>query len=168
MMIKLSGREINDYGDAIFNEDGIIDMLLSKNSTPIYSNVKNENLIPQIQFLKYSEHDETSTEYHHRLSQCVDIPDYYKTLDIRNHVLSMCSTDIEFDRVNIECDIIDKRNMNNFFRCMVYLVDIMREKNIVWGVGRGSSVSSYVLYKIGIHKIDSLFYDLDYNEFFKE
>jgi DNA polymerase-3 subunit alpha len=48
-----------------------------------------------------------------------------------------------------------------------YLVDTLRLNNIVWGVGRGSSVSSYVLYKIGVHKIDSLYYGLDYKEFLK-
>jgi DNA polymerase III alpha subunit len=43
----------------------------------------------------------------------------------------------------------------------------MHEHNLIWGVGRGSSVASYVLYKIGIHKIDSLFYDLDVGEFLR-
>jgi DNA polymerase III alpha subunit len=43
----------------------------------------------------------------------------------------------------------------------------MREKDIVWGVGRGSSVASYVLYLIGVHKIDSLFFDLDIEDFLR-
>ena len=42
----------------------------------------------------------------------------------------------------------------------------MREKNIIWGVGRGSSVSSYILYLIGVHRINSIKYELDYKEFF--
>jgi DNA polymerase III alpha subunit len=50
---------------------------------------------------------------------------------------------------------------------MKYVVDTLRANNIVWGVGRGSSVSSYVLYLIGIHKIDSVKYDLPIDEFFK-
>jgi DNA polymerase III alpha subunit len=43
----------------------------------------------------------------------------------------------------------------------------MRKENIVWGVGRGSSVASYVLYLIGVHKIDSLYYNLDVEEFLR-
>jgi DNA polymerase III alpha subunit len=43
----------------------------------------------------------------------------------------------------------------------------MRSSNIVWGVGRGSSVASYALYLIGIHKIDPIKYNLSINEFFK-
>jgi len=48
-----------------------------------------------------------------------------------------------------------------------YLVDIMRKQNIVWGVGRGSSVASFVLFLIGVHKINSLYYDLNIDEFLK-
>ena len=32
----------------------------------------------------------------------------------------------------------------------------MRENNIVWGVGRGSPVASYVLFLIGVHRINSI------------
>ena len=61
----------------------------------------------------------------------------------------------------------DRRNMFDLLKYMVYLVDFMREHNIVWGVGRGSSVSSYVLYLIGVHKVDSCQFDLDYHEFMR-
>ena len=47
------------------------------------------------------------------------------------------------------------------------MVQVMRDNNIVWGVGRGSSVASYVLYLIGVHKIDSLYYDLDVTDFLR-
>jgi DNA polymerase III alpha subunit len=43
----------------------------------------------------------------------------------------------------------------------------MRDNNIVWGVGRGSSVSSYVLYLLGVHRVNSLYYDLDIHEFLR-
>jgi len=38
---------------------------------------------------------------------------------------------------------------------------------VIWGVGRGSSVASYVLYLLGVHRIDSMFYDLDVAEFLR-
>ena len=59
------------------------------------------------------------------------------------------------------------RDMTDLLRYMVYLVDFMRENNIVWGVGRGSSVASYVLYLIGVHKINSIRYNLDWREFLR-
>jgi DNA polymerase III alpha subunit len=50
---------------------------------------------------------------------------------------------------------------------MKYIVDTLRANNIVWGVGRGSSVASYVLHLIGVHKIDSIKYSIPIEEFFK-
>ena len=57
--------------------------------------------------------------------------------------------------------------MFDLLRYLKYFVDTMRENNVVWGLGRGSSVASYVLYLIGVHKIDSMYYDLDVGEFLR-
>ena len=43
----------------------------------------------------------------------------------------------------------------------------MRENQLIWGVGRGSSTASYVLYLLGVHRIDSMYYDLDPEEFLR-
>jgi len=59
------------------------------------------------------------------------------------------------------------RGMMPLLNFLLYMVDTMRENNIVWGVGRGSSVASYVLYLIGVHRINSMKYNLDYKEFFR-
>ena len=59
------------------------------------------------------------------------------------------------------------RDLFPMLNFMKYFVDTMRKKNVVWGVGRGSSVASYVLFLIGVHIIDSIYYDLDINEFLK-
>jgi len=50
---------------------------------------------------------------------------------------------------------------------MKYFVDTCRTNRVVWGVGRGSSVASYVLYLIGVHRIDSMKYNLDWQEFLR-
>jgi len=73
----------------------------------------------------------------------------------------------EWTRVCEEYEEYKKRGMLNLLRYMVYLVDFMRENDIVWGVGRGSSVASCVLYLIGVHKINSIQYDLDWQEFLR-
>ncbi len=57
--------------------------------------------------------------------------------------------------------------MTKVLNLLLYLVDHFRTNKIVWGVGRGSSVASYILYLIGIHKVDSIKYDLDIGEFLK-
>ena len=82
-------------------------------------------------------------------------------------LLDRCSKDTEFERVKEEFFAYKERGMLNLLRYMIYLVSFMRENNIVWGVGRGSSVASYILYLIGVHRIDSIKYNLDWREFLR-
>jgi DNA polymerase III alpha subunit len=95
------------------------------------------------------------------------MPDEYSELDIAQYVLGLCKTDAELQRVGEELLLYMERDLFNLLRYLKYFVDTMRSNNIVWGLGRGSSVASYVLYLIGVHKVDSLYYDLPIEEFLK-
>jgi len=70
-------------------------------------------------------------------------------------------------RVVEELVLYRERKMEPMLRFMIYLVRVMRENNIVWGVGRGSSVSSYLLFLIGLHSVDAVKYNLDIREFIR-
>jgi len=78
-----------------------------------------------------------------------------------------CSSDDEYDRVLLELNMYEERGLYPLLKHLIYLVDYFRKNKVVWGVGRGSSVSSYVLYLIGIHRVDSLKYGLDITDFLK-
>ena len=95
------------------------------------------------------------------------MPDEYKDMDIYRYLEQKCSSNESLDRVDMEFKEYSSRGMLDLLCYMVYLVDFMRENKIVWGVGRGSSVSSYILYLIGVHKVDSIQYGLDFNEFMR-
>ena len=95
------------------------------------------------------------------------MPDEYKSLDIAKLVLDCCKTDSELQRVGEELIKFQEREMFPLLRYCKYLVDTMRKHSVIWGVGRGSSVASYVLYLIGIHRINSLHYDISIDEFLK-
>jgi hypothetical protein len=95
------------------------------------------------------------------------MPDSYKSLDIAQWVINECENQEQLQRVGQELLLFQERNLFDLLRYLKYFVDIMRSNNVLWGLGRGSSVSSYVLYLIGVHKIDSLYYDLDIKEFLK-
>ena len=96
------------------------------------------------------------------------MPDEYKELNVYDYVMSKCDDDLdEMARVEEELAEFKVRGMTNLLRYMIYLVDFMRENNIVWGVGRGSSVASYVLYLIGVHRINSIQFGLDWREFLR-
>ena len=58
--------------------------------------------------------------------------------------------------------------MLDLLKIVKYLVDTFEKNNIIWGVGRGSSVASYALHLLGLHMIDSIKYNLPIEEFFKE
>lgn len=79
----------------------------------------------------------------------------------------MCNSEEQTARVNEELELFIQHGMFDLLFYLKYLVDTMRDNNIVWGVGRGSSVASYILYLLGIHKIDSIKYQLDIHEFLK-
>jgi DNA polymerase III alpha subunit len=95
------------------------------------------------------------------------MPDEYKNMDIYSYVEQKCATKEEIERVDQEFIAFEGKGLLDLLRYMVYLVDFMRENGIVWGVGRGSSVASYVLYLIGVHRIDSIQFDLDWREFLR-
>jgi len=95
------------------------------------------------------------------------MPDEYKNMDIYRVIEERCQTTEEITRVDEEWLAYQDRNMEDLLRYMVYLVDFMREHNIVWGVGRGSSVASYILYLIGVHKVNSIQFGLDWREFLR-
>jgi DNA polymerase-3 subunit alpha len=95
------------------------------------------------------------------------MPDNYYEIDIAAWVLDQCKGEAELQRAGEELLLFQERDAFMLLRYMKYLVDTMRANNVVWGVGRGSSVSSFVLFKLGVHKINSLYYDLDPREFLK-
>ena len=95
------------------------------------------------------------------------MPIEYKELDIAEYILGLCKEEHELQRVGQELLLYQERNLFDLLRYLKYLVDTLRKNNVVWGVGRGSSVASYVLFLIGVHKIDSLYYNLDIDEFLK-
>jgi DNA polymerase III alpha subunit len=95
------------------------------------------------------------------------IPNSYKSLDIAQFVLDQCKSEAELQRAGSELLLFQERNLFPLLCYLKYLVDTMRDNNIVWGVGRGSSVASFVLFLLGVHRINSLYYDLSIEEFLK-
>ena len=97
------------------------------------------------------------------------IPREYQDMDIVAWVKENAPPwDPEHTRIEQELELFEQHGMIPVLKTMKYIVDTLRKNNIVWGVGRGSSVASYVLHIIGVHKIDSVKYNIPIEEFFKE
>lgn len=170
--------KIDPYGQAHFTCDEICDLLYKnpdldlKNFQADDPHLYNKAIdwlyvsFPRLQL--YAPFDVAGIQAFDQVNQLRwYMPTEYKDLDIAEWVLSNCKTDEELQRVAHELLLYQERDLFNLLRFMKYLVDTLRKNNIVWGVGRGSSVASYVLYLIGVHKINSIYYDLDITEFLK-
>lgn len=104
------------------------------------------------------------------------IPDKYKELDLKAYLMDKLYDmevydDVELkkrvSRTLMELSVFTKAGLIPLLQCLVYIVDVLTQDEVVWGVGRGSSVSSYILYLIGIHDIDCMQFDLPFTDFMK-
>lgn len=96
-----------------------------------------------------------------------NMPQHYQDLDLDRHFAVLVNSQEQIDRVAQELRLFRENGLEPMLRFMIYMVDVMREKRILWGVGRGSSVSSYLLFLIGLHSVDAIKYNLDIREFIK-
>lgn len=97
-----------------------------------------------------------------------NMPDDFQQLDIREYILSQHKLlPDQIERVDNELREFYARDLTDLLRFLAYLVSVLRSNNIIYGVGRGSSIASYVLYLLGIHRIDSFKFNLDIKEFLK-
>lgn len=118
--------------------------------------------------LKKVRYDSSDLEEFDKQNQKVwFIPKEYQNFDIAQWLVDQCKTEEELQRVGTELLLYQQRDLFSLLVYLKYLVDLMRKSGIVWGVGRGSSVASYILYLIGIHKINSIKYNLNIDEFLK-
>ena len=160
--------KIDVYGQPVYTEQDVFDELMCNPVLEDYGTFLVENILDIDCIVKQYQEPDVDVEEFHRLNQqqwfmTVE----YKNLDIAKYILDLCTTDAELQRVGEELLLYQERDLFDLLRYLVYLVDIMRANNIIWGVGRGSSVASYVLYLIGIHRVNSMYYDLDPREFLR-
>lgn len=155
----------NDLCDAYLKNPDIIIKNALVDADIVISDVLELDNIPTI--LKNTDSSVSVEQFDAASQDNWYIPSAYRDLDIAQWVLEQCKEDFELQRVGQELILYQEKDLFPLLCYCKYLVDTMRKHNVVWGVGRGSSVSSYVLYLIGVHRINSLHYDLSIDEFLK-
>jgi DNA polymerase III alpha subunit len=166
----------DSYSQLVFDEDDIVNLILSGHyplptgilvdkSVDVKSVKSQLDTVPE--FIEYTEPTDSIDIFDYKLQSNWYMPDEYKKLDIAEHVLKLCVTQEELQRAGEELLLFQDRNLFDLLKFLKYLVDTMKLNGIIWGVGRGSSVSSYVLYLLGVHRINSMYYDLDIQEFLR-
>ena len=106
------------------------------------------------------------TFQHDRSSEWL-IPEEYQNINVLEWLIDKCSNGTEIERVNNEYVLFEERELIMLLRFFIYLVSYMRENKFVWGVGRGSSVASFILYLIGIHRVHSIRFGLEIEDYLK-
>lgn len=157
------------YGQLIFDSKDIFELLYKGHLSELTSLQVEKNQETSNLPLNFYENQDISIEDFDSVKQKNwFMPENYKNLDIENEIIKLCPPwDPYHIRVEEELTEFKRRNMLDLLRWLKYFVDTARSNNIVWGVGRGSSVSSYVLFLIGVHKIDPIKYNLDWREFLR-
>jgi DNA polymerase III alpha subunit len=162
------------FGQIIYNESDLVSMIMREATIEgmlVEPGVTLEAASAYLEqvpdLIEYLFTDMTVKEFDVMKQNSWHMPDEYKHMDIAEYVLSLCDSDEKLQRCGQELLLFQERNLFDLLRYLKYLVDTLKSNNMIWGVGRGSSVASYVLYLLGVHRIDSMFYDLDAREFLR-
>ncbi len=168
---------LDQYQRRIFDEKELCDILYQnptenlehytlenneKHNAAIRKNYSDLNVLHCLEYI-----ESAPDAWHQTNQQKWHMPDEYKNFDIAKWVLEQCNNETELQRAGYELLIYAEKNLLSMLCYLKYLVDTMQKNRVIWGIGRGSSVASFVLYKIGIHQINSLYYDLDFHEFMR-
>lgn len=172
-MLNLLNRTIDDDGNVIYNQQGLLDYLYKFKQFPneiLY--LENDDTIRFNEFSNYFNVSDKlnlpkSLKTHEERKNNWFMPEKYYDINLSEYFNNLCHTEEEHQRVNIELTEYKNTGMELLLRYMIFLMDYIKENKYVLGVGRGSSVCSYCLYLIGVHKIDSIKYDLNIKEFLK-
>lgn len=178
METSKSGIITNKYGQAILSSNHLKELLLQGKNIGHLNVIRDEEielfeqfqseLLPEtITFLDAPEEKLTFDEFH---EQCADewvFPVVYQQIDVHAWLIDKCKSEQEKTRVDEEYKLYEERDLIMLLRLFIFLVDYMRKNKFIWGVGRGSSVSSYILYLIGVHRVDSLKYGFDIKDYLK-
>ncbi|KKN16641.1 hypothetical protein LCGC14_0973950 [marine sediment metagenome] len=173
---ELKDRTLYYDGDTVVSPDRVIE-LIDKGLKQIYVTEETDDIRQYNRLTTSKKAIKTKTETRPPRFDW-NIPESYKSLDVTEYVLdrlfNLCDElhDAQLytriNRVEDELQLYEKLDLLPALQAIIYIINTLQEKNIVWGVGRGSSVSSYVLYLIGVHDVDSVLYNLDITDFLRQ
>ena len=168
--------KINETGDCIYTEQDAIELLYSnpeldisklffEDPTQYNSSIKNTGT--NLSTLSKVPKRPNPIHFDEQMINKWYMPDEYYQIDVKKYLLDKCQTQEERDRIEQEYILFEKKKFIRVLQFLIYFIDTLRAKNVVWGVGRGSSVASFCLFLIGVHKINPLLYNLDITEFLR-
>ena len=165
---------LDKYSNPVFNEQDLFEALYKgqKLSNELFveptPDIASLSVVSEIPFTRndLERLEWTVEEYDRTMQHDWFMPEEYKNMDIIQWVITKCPEE-NLERTAEELEAFEERNMLDLLRWLKYFVDTCTKENILWGLGRGSSVASYVLFLLEVHNIDSVKYNLDWREFLR-
>jgi len=179
-----SKSELNDRtlwydGDSVVPSDKAIDMIEAGLPTgSLFVDQITKDIAKFNELVPLDEQIKLKTEMR-PLHHVWNLPFGYRNMSLRSMLIEMALnepktdyphisarlTDARLNRVNMEFKRFEDHGLLDVLRTLMYIINTLEEAGVPWGVGRGSSVASYILFLIGVHDVDSIEYDLDFDEF---
>ena len=168
--------KINEHGDVIFSEEDALELIYTnpkfdisklffEDVTKYHTALKDLGI--DLPVIRTKPDRESLLDFDQKNINNWHMPEKYYQINVLQWLLERCQNDEEKIRVQTEYELFEKKKFIRVLQFLIYFVDTLRTNNIVWGVGRGSSVASFCLFLIGVHKINPMLYNLDIAEFLR-
>lgn len=156
----------------------LIDMLSSEDLHHVKVDVIDDEIVSYNKLVSRKDRISTKTECNN-INPKWAIPDDYMSINVLEYATvkldehrkqEMYSENEYLDRLErlaVEYKHFAKSKMVPVLRTLIYIINTFERDGVVWGPGRGSGVSSYLLYLLGVHDVDSVFFELELSDFIK-
>jgi DNA polymerase III alpha subunit len=126
--------------------------------------------VKQFNLVDFEEVIHAGKQANEELSFAWDIPMKYQTMDLDEYILDRAHKKGEKYVIRAMEELLEirTRGLGSIFKTLIYIIDTLRSKNQLWGVGRGSSCASLVLHLIGVHEVDPVKYAIPASEFYHD
>lgn len=103
------------------------------------------------------------------------LPEGNKYLDLDEYLVKLAERikkdhlyEKRLERLAEEIYLFKSLQLDEVLKTLIFVVEEFERQGVVWGVGRGSSCSSYLLYLIGLHEVDPVRYGIEVTDFIRE
>lgn len=162
-------RKILQNGDSVISSDSAMTLLLTDGDLPDHLKVELSRASKMFKQW-YGRDIIANVDVEAPEAEIVGISDvaYEKLATALQKPRDEVDIDVHTDRINLELEWFERTGHLKFLCLMMDIVREFEEKNILWGIGRGSCVASYIMYVLKVHDVNPIEYDIDFSEFSKE
>lgn len=175
---ELNNRRLWIDGESTLDKDGLYDKILSgEDIEGKYTHVSDSEIkkFSKLTGIKLKTKD--SPDYNKIHDQFllpkayfeINLEDFFiERMKSRHGDISKPEMEKRVARIYDELSLYKEMFLEDILRLAIYIVDTFTIENIIWGPGRGSSCCSYLLFLTELHDVDSVYFDLDIDEFLRK